>query len=80
MTAHTLRRGDTQIQVGFRPHDMGVTVTLGDRTYHPEWRLVSELQTSRDRSGPPEFWASDRHRVYFDKPADQDYQVSAEQG
>jgi hypothetical protein len=78
----TLVKGMSHVHIGFRPHDMGVKVTLplpgGDHVYHPIWCLVAEMQSRADNPGPPEFWCTDGHRVYFDKPADADYEVEAE--
>lgn len=74
----TLLKQMSLVHVGFRPHDLGVLVFQEDgRAYRPEWRLVSDLQVSLDRTGPPEYWCSDRHRIYFDKPADRDYEITA---
>jgi hypothetical protein len=83
MTSHTLVKGMSQVHVGFRPHDMGVKVKLGfpdgtEHVYHPVWCLVAEMQSRTEFPGPPEFWCTDGHRVYFDKPADADYAVEAE--
>lgn len=76
MTGHTLLKNMSLAHVGGRPHDLGVMVIQPNgRAYRPEWRLVSDLQVRLDAPGPPEFWCSDRHRVYFDKPADQDYEI-----
>lgn len=78
MPSKTLLKDMTLVHVGFRPHDLGVMVIEPDgRAYRPEWRLVSDLQTSTDFCGLPEFWATDRHRVYFDKPAPSDTQIHA---
>lgn len=80
MTSHTLLRNMSLVHVGCRPHDLGVMVIQPNgRAYRPEWRLVSDLQVQLDNPGPPEFWCSDRHRVYFDKPADRDYEIQVSQ-
>lgn len=78
--AGTLVRGMDSVNVGFRPKDMGVTVEFDGRVYHPEWRLVSDMPINADTVGPPEYWCSDGHRVYFDKRAKEDYAVCAVQG
>jgi hypothetical protein len=75
---HTLVKGLSQVHVGLKPHSLGVTVHMPGHDYKPEWRLVSDLQVRTDNPGPPEFWCTDGHRVYFDKPADADYQITAE--
>jgi hypothetical protein len=75
---HTLVKGLSQVHVGMKPHSLGVTVHMPGHDYKPEWRLVSELQSRTDNPGPPEFWCTDGHRVYFDKPADADYLITAE--
>jgi hypothetical protein len=75
---YTLVQGLSQVHVGFKPHDLGVTVHMAGHDYKPEWRLVSDMQSRTDNPGPPEFWCTDGHRIYFDKPADADYSISAE--
>lgn len=71
----TLPKNEHKVEPGFRPHDMGVQVEFSGSFYHPEWRLVSELQYSFDHDGPPEYWCTDGHRIYFDKAARSDMRV-----
>jgi hypothetical protein len=79
MSVYThLRKGEISVCIGFRPHDMGVTVQTADGSYHPEWRLNSELVQQTDSPGVPEFWATDGHRINFDKPAAADYLIHCE--
>lgn len=69
------------VHVGIRPHDLGVLVLRPDgRAYRPEWRLVSDLQVNLDNPGLPEYWCTDRHRVYFDKPAIRDIEIHVSEG
>ena len=78
MTTHKLAQNLSYVDVGFRPHDMGVTVEHNGKRYRPEWRLISDLQHSTAIFGIPEFWCTDGRRIHFDKPAGDDYLVHAE--
>jgi hypothetical protein len=42
------------------------------------WSLISNLPSRLDDYGTPEQWATDGHRIYFDKRADRDYTVVVE--
>jgi hypothetical protein len=64
-----LHKNLAQVYIGFRPHEKGVSLEIGGKTYRPQWCLQSDLHQELEIPGPPSFWATDGHRITFDKPA-----------
>lgn len=70
--SRTLVEGFEAVYVGFRP----ACVRIDGQEL--AWSLISDLPSSPDNYGTPQQWATDGHRIYFDKRADRDYTVEVE--
>lgn len=71
-TKLNLAEGFEAVYVGFRPAAVRV------EGKEIAWSLISDLPSSPDIYGAPSQWATDGHRIYFDKRADRDYPVEVE--
>ena len=58
--------GESRVEPGFRPHD--VAVDMDGQSLRPQWQLVSDMAYDYE-PGAPQFWCTDGHRVYFNRPA-----------
>lgn len=70
--SRTLVEGFEAVYVGFR----AACVRIDGKEL--AWSLISDLPSSPDNYGTPQQWATDGHRIYFDKRADRDYTVEVE--